>query len=456
MEIPSFSARLKYFSLFVPFRLYLLLFVVGIFLANIWLKTQHTGIESSFTAVLVLLTKVLLYFGAALLILSLLSVLIPWVIFLVKKKSGGVKVKIDTAVKEMEGNAKQLVKMQVHPLLQPAFGFLRYRLVYDGQKLSPKFSTIDQKLKLQFFSSTQEGLYNWPLPEIKEYNIEKMVVYFEDIFQFFSFSTTVNVADTFFTKPAKKDVSELNLAPKKTEEQNTRIEELRRVDGEYLNYKNFEDNDDVRRIVWKVYAKNKELVVRTPEILDPFASHIYLYASYLDGIKAGDQTIIAQRGLNYYKTSIWSVYNQLKKQGFEVRYIPDQDVKAGSNANADAKVQYNISLSGWHRNGMLKEYVNAKVASVVCISSLTPVGQVHELLDVVSKDASIIFIRLSNSFKKQGIIKWMRWIFLQEEKEADNRNLMQWNMSSDKRKMMQNEKAIGDVLKTADLKVITI
>jgi len=456
METPSFGSKLKYFSLFVPFRLYLLLFVVGIFLAQLWLGTQHTGVESSFTAVLLLLTKVLLYFGTALLILSLLSVVIPWAIFLVKNNNRGVTVKIDTAVKEMEGNARQLVKIKMQPLLHPPFGFLRYRLVYDGQKLSPKFSTIDQKIKLQFFSTTQEGLYNWPLPEIKEYSIEKMVVYFEDIFQFFSFSTTIQVSDTFFTKPAKKEVSELNLAPKKTEEQNTRIEELRRVDGEYLNYKNFEDNDDVRRILWKVYAKNKELVVRTQEILDPFASHIYLYASYLDGIKAGDQTIISQRGLNYYKTSVWSVYNQLKKQGFEVRYIPDQDLKTGSTTNADAKTQYNISLSSWHRKGELKEYVNAKVASVVCISSLTPVVQVNELLDVVSKDASIIFIRLSNSFKKQGIIKWMRWIFLQEEKEADNRNLMQWNMSGDKRKMMQNENAIGNALKTADLKVIII
>ncbi|MES2774963.1 MAG: DUF58 domain-containing protein [Bacteroidota bacterium] len=456
MDTPSFSSRLKYFSLFVPFRLYLLLFVVGIFLANRWLHAENSGVESSFTAVLALLTKVMMWFGLALLTLGFLSVFVPWLVFVIKRGSGTVKVNIDTAVKEMEGNAKQLVKMKIHPLLHPAFGFLRYRLVYDGQKLSPKFSTIDQKLKLQFFSTTQEGLYNWPLPEIKEYNIEKIVVYFEDIFQFFSLSTSIKVADTFFTKPSKKDVSELNLAPKKTEEENTRIEELRRVDGEYLNYKNFEDNDDVRRIVWKVYAKNKELVVRTPEILDPFASHIYLYASYLDGIKAGDQTIIAQRGLNYFKTSIWSVYNQLKKQGFEVRYIPDQDLKQGSATNPDAKVQYNISLSDWHRKGELKEYVNVKAASVVCISSLTPVAQVNELLDVVSKDASVIFIRLSNSFKKQGITKWLRWIFLQEEKDSNNRYLMQWNMSNDKRKMMQNERALGDVLKNSDLKVIVI
>jgi len=456
MDKSSRGQRLHYFSLFIPFRLYLLLFVAGIALAYSYLTWHHTGVESSFTAVLQLLIKVLLWFGIAMLSLSLLTALIPFIIFWVKKKGNSVVVNIDTAVKEMEGNTKQLVKMKVHPLIHPPFGFLRYRIVYDGQKLSPKFSTIDQKPKLQFFSNTQEGLYNWPLPEIKEYGIEKIVVYFEDIFQFFSFSTTVAVKDSFFIKPAKQEVKELQLSPKKTEEQNTRIEELRRVEGEYLNYKNFEDNDDVRRIVWKVYAKNKELVVRTPEVLDPFASHIYLYASYLDGIKASDNTIVAQKSLNYFKTSVWSVYLRLKEQGFEVRYVPDQETKPADTSNADQKVQYNISLSDWHTNGQLKEYVNSKIASVVCISSLTPVDQLNELLDTVSKDASIIFVKLSNSYKKHGIIKFIRWIFLEEEKDAHNRHMMQWNMSADKRKMLQNEKALEARLATADLKVITV
>jgi len=433
-----------------------LLFLIGVVLANVWLNLHYTGVESSFSAVLALLIKVLLWFGAALLGLSFLSVFIPWTLFLIQKQGGRVSVKVDTAAKEMEGNGNQLVRMKIHPLLQPAFGFLRYRLVYDGHKLSDKFSTIDPKIKVQFFSATQEGLYNWPLPEIKEYNIEKMVVYFEDIFQFFSFGSSVQVKDSFFTRPAKKDISELNLSPKKTEEQNTRIEELRRIDGEYLNYKNFEDNDDVRRIVWKVYAKNKELVVRTPEILDPFASHVYLYATYKDGIGAAGQTMIAQKGLNYYKTAIWSVFNRLKSQGFEVRYIPDQETKPMESNNAEQKTQQQISLSNWHTNGSLQEYVNAKIAAVVCISSLTTVGELNSLLDAVSKDASIIYIKLSNGYKKQGVTKWIRWIFLQEEKETDNRNLMQWNMSNSKRKLTQNEKTLEELLKTADLKVITI
>lgn len=456
MEKVTFGSRLKYFSIFVPFRLYLVLFALGIWIATWFIGLQPSNINSSFSDVLHLLVKVLLWFGAIILSLSLLSVLVPYIIFLVKKKTGHDAVTIETASKEMVGTTKQLVKMNISPLLQPLFGFLNYRLVYDENKLSPKFTPINASKKLQFFNTTKENLYHWPLPEIKEYSIDKVVIYFEDIFQFFSLSTTVKTKDSFFTKPVKKDLQEMNLSPKKTEEQTTRIEELRRVEGEYLNYKNFEDNDDVRRIVWKIYAKNKELVVRMPEVLDPFASHLYLYASYNDGLGVGNNTIIAQRGLNYFKTAIWGAYNRLKQQGFDVRFIPDQATKLHNADSEETKTEYIISTSTWQNEKKLKEYVNVKDASVVCISSLTPAVDLTEMLDILSNDTSIIFVKLSNSFNKQGIIKWVRWLFLQEEKEADNRNLMQWNLSAAKRKMMQNEKAIGDILKGGDKKVVVL
>lgn len=457
MAQPSFTSRLRYLSLFIPFRTYFLLFAISIALAVLWLNGHRTGVESSFTALLTLLTKIMLGFGIGILLLSLLTVLVPYIIFTIQKMNKNVSVNIDTALRDIEGTAtKQAVKMHISPLMQPIFGFLRYRYVHDGNMLSPKFSMQDTSAKFHFFSKTKEGIYQWPLPEIREYHVERIVVYFEDLFQFFSFSTALKVEDSFFTRPPKKEVEGLNFSPKKTEEENTRIEELRRVDGEYLNYKNFEDNDDVRRIVWKVYAKNKELVVRTQEILDPFASHVYLYASYHDGLHISDNAIIAQKGLNYFKTAIWSVYNRLKQQGFDVRFIPDQEVRPGTNNNEDQKVQYNISLSDWHPNGDLAGYVNTKTASVVCISSLLPAAEVQRTLDVLDRDASVVYIKLSNGLRKQGITKWLRWIFLEEEKDADNRNLMQWNLSGDKRKLHQNEKALDETLKASGLNVVTI
>ena len=47
-------------------------------------------------------------------------------------------------------------------------------------------------------------------------------------------------------------------------------------------------------------------------------------------------------------------------------------------------------------------------------------------------------------------------VVLEEEKEAGNRHLMQWNLSNDRRKMMKNEKAIGEILGRAEAKTVTI
>src|ERR1700712_1008680 len=138
MQKVTLGSRLKYFSMFVPFRLYLVLFALGIWVATWFISLQPSNINSSFSDVLHLLVKVLLWFGAIILSLSLLSVLVPYIIFLVKKKTGHVIVTIETASKEMVGTTKQLVKMNISPLLQPLFGFLNYRLVYDEHKLSPK------------------------------------------------------------------------------------------------------------------------------------------------------------------------------------------------------------------------------------------------------------------------------------------------------------------------------
>src|ERR1700712_5491842 len=134
MDKITLGSKLRYFLMFVPFRLYLVLFALGIFIATWFISLQPTGIVSSFSEILHLLVKILLWFGVIILSLSLVSVLVPYVIFLVKKKTGAVSVNLETASKEMVGTTKQLVKMKVSPLFQPFFGFLNYRLVFDGNK----------------------------------------------------------------------------------------------------------------------------------------------------------------------------------------------------------------------------------------------------------------------------------------------------------------------------------
>src|SRR4051794_20511734 len=271
--------KIKHAAFYIPFTIYFVVFAIAAFIGFKMLGNNEIDADSSFTDIFQLLLKVAMAFTIAIILVAFIPVLISLVYFKYKQRKTGVRFEISTDIKESELNQKQTVKLLIAPVLKPVFGFIKLRLLYDEKLYSKKFSLLENS-KRKFFSTSIEGTYHWTLPQIKEYHVQKAVLYFEDIFQFFSIAVSLPTSSHFFTQPTTKGLRDLNVSPRKTEETNTRIEQLRKVEGEYLNYKNFENNDDVRRIVWKIYAKNKELVVRIPEIMDPYASHVYLYASF--------------------------------------------------------------------------------------------------------------------------------------------------------------------------------
>ena len=276
--------------------------------------------------------------------------------------------------------------------------------------------------------------------------MEKAILYFEDVFQFFSIAINLPANNNFFTQPTARDEKELNVFPRKTEKTTTRIEELRRVEGEFLNYKNFESNDDVRRIVWKIYAKNKELVVRIPEIMDPYASHVYLYTSFFTNIDVEENTVAEIPFLNYYKILTWTIYQNLVKQGFEVKYIADQYVAKKNMADEQQAVKYAISTSRWHTNKDLRSYVNAKDAAVIIISSLSPVEQVEELMDKFGSDIKFVFIKLTDSLHKQNAFDWVQWLFIRNQDNDIETYKRMWSLSTLRNRVVQNEKKLEEVL----------
>ena len=238
--------------------------------------------------------------------------------------------------------------------------------------------------------------------------------------------------------------------PRKTEETTTRIEEIKKVEGEHINYKNFESNDDVRRIVWKIYAKNKELVVRIPEIMDPYASHIYLYATFFSAFNITANDTIQVPFLNYYKTVCWSVYKQLAQKGFEIRYQPDQDIPQNNITNPEEQIKYNFSVSHWQRDKELKDYVRPKDASIVIISSLSDINQVTELIQHHGNDISFLFVPLTDALNKQHLGDWLQWIFVQQEKDTIAKYKTNWSLSLLRIKITKNEKQLKQLLEQYD------
>ena len=456
MKFSVLKSKIRHGSFFVPFRFQVVLLTLVLFVAYLWLKKTNLLPETSYTAILDLFITIAMAFVASIFAISLITSIVPWLIFLFNKKRKNVSIKVQTASKQNTFKEKQQVGISIAPIIRPLFGYIRLRLSYDDENISPKFSLINGEAKTKLFSSTLNGVFNWHLPQIKEYEVSNAIIYFEDMFQFFSFAATLPAQDNFFTQPENNDSSELKVQPKKTEDTNVRIEQIRKVEGEFLNYKNFENNDDVRRIVWKIYAKNKELVVRIPETNDPYASHVYFYASYYNAMATGVYADFYPLMLNYYKTVVWNSYLQLSKQNVLIKYIPDQETKTSFADDQMQKIKYIISTSEWQTQKDLQHYFKKEEASVLCISSLIEAKEVENMLDRTGKDLVIIFVQLSNVFSGFKIKDWLQWVFVKPEKDGIDKLRLAWNLSPLKRKMIENENSIKALLNKSESEIIVV
>lgn len=431
---------------FIPFTLYLMVFIAVLIPGYLKLRTMSKLPDSAYTSIFELLLTIALFFSITIILFGLFTVLSSFLYFKWKQRQHGINLQLHTAADTLS-EGKQAISLELKPVLLPVAGFIKIRVFYDTTQVSEKFTPVSNQSS--FFKFTFKGQFSWNLPEIREYRIEKVMIYFEDFFQFFSIATTIDTTNRFFISPVQQDLNTLKASPRKTEETTTRIEELKRVEGELINYKSFETNDDVRRIVWKIYAKNKELVVRIPEILDPYASHIYLYPSFYSRFDVAGNEVAEAPFLNYYKTLCWSVYKQLSQKGFELRYQADQQIPATNAATGEEQVKYAITVSGWQQEQNLKEFVKPGNASVLIVSSLTDPEQLREFTESYGTDISIIFIPLSDAMDEGGMASWIKWLFIQNEKDQLSSYKTKWSLSPLRLKLRENEKEILSIIKLA-------
>ena len=454
MNIARIREKIRNAGYFIPVRMHLILLLISLFLAEGWIQKNNAVPQTARTAILNLFIVVTFWFAFGILLFSFLSVFVPWIIFLLDRKNNRTSLMLRTPAKDMVN--RQQINVDISRITRPPFGYIRLRLLYDGNNVSPKFAPIAVQAKKNFFSTHLKGLYNWHLKNIREYDIHNSIIYFEDFFQFFSFTAWLSSAGNFYTQPLQSATGKISAQPKKTEETNTRIEEMRKVDGEFLNYKNFEHHDDVRRIVWKIYAKNKELVVRIPETNDPYASHIYFYASFYNAISSELYHEFNEVFLDNFKTIVWNTYEQLYRQNELIDYIPDQETKTFYADDPAQKVKYIISTSAWHKQNDLRSYFNRQYGSVLCISSLTGTQQLTEILEKAGTSLNIIFVPLSKSFANVHAIDWLQWIFIKPEKKSSDKMQIAFNLSPLRRKLLENEKNIKGILKKSECEVLVL
>ena len=141
MNIAVIREKIRRAGFYIPFRVHLLLLVIALLLAANWLRKNNAVPETARTAIIDLFISVTFWFAFAILVVSFISAFIPWVIFLFSKKNQKSILKIKTAGRENVTNQQQ-VEVNISHIIKPLFGYIRLRLLYDGNNISPKFAPV--------------------------------------------------------------------------------------------------------------------------------------------------------------------------------------------------------------------------------------------------------------------------------------------------------------------------
>lgn len=451
-HLRHFVVSIQKLFTFFPFQRYLIAFIFFLWLAYFWLNLQVSNEPSLFNDLLTVIIKLVKTVIIPLLLIGLTTVLIPFLMLWIAYRKRNLLITLESPAIQPDG-MKQELKFSLSPVWQPLFGQIYYRLIYEkGNQKSPKFSLVRKENALGFAGNNQNGYYRWPLPGIREYEIDSMIIYLEDFFHFFKFALPVKVNQSFFTRPTSRASALLSIEPSKTASEDIRIKDLRKVSGELLNYKNFDSTDDVRRIVWKIYAKNKELVVRTAEILNPFASHVSVYVSFYDHLGVSENGAIKHSCLDFYKAACWTVYRQLENQGMKTLFFTDQPIPNPAPQAEGRQVEYALATGKWQNQKRIDEWINLKDATLICLSSLSRPEDVAYITNYASSSLTVAFVPLSAATPFPTGWNRLKWLWIETEKDPTYKDNLLWFVSATRRKMIENEKTIINLLNDSGIK----
>ncbi len=441
---------LRYYWQYLPFTLNTLIYGLAAYIAyRILYQPLQKDEVTPFRPFVILMGKIVFWFLLALIILSVLSTIASWLYYLWLKHSKQYKLDVSFTTETVNGKKNKLfLNAAISGVYRPLLGFVKGRLFYDNHQMTDTFTLLSNKRKEKsLLRAAITGRSRMELPDIKEYELKGGFVFFEDMLQICKLAVSQPISGHFSQPPVLKEDDDREVYPKKTETMDIRIEQLRRVEGEYLNYKDFESGDDVRRIVWKVYAKSGELVVRIPEMFEPYASHLYFYASFQHSLK---QQWLSEgyykEMLNYYKNYVWTVYDTLSKKEWALRYIPDQHFNIPEHLNDTEKASRIISNNEWNNEKSLQQYFNPKNGTVLCISSLTDVKELEMLLNQADNSTVIYFVKLSGVFRHFAPLTWLKRLLLLPPKDRLNKLRATWLFSPLRMQILKREKEIEALL----------
>lgn len=457
MTVKQYIKRIRYYGQYFPFTWHTVgVAIVSFILYKILYLRPNPKLEEPlpFLPLILLLAKVAAVFVLSIITFSILSALGCWLYFLWVKKHKGNPLQLKFTLQHTNHQPTTLLlEAELETAIRPFLGFIKSRLLYDDGQLSPVFKLLSNKKDTsRFWLKAKIGNAYLQLDDTKEYELKGGFIYFQDMLHLVSFASAQQVSGQFYQPPTLKAVPEMTVYPKQTTTNDVRIEQLKRVEGDYLNYKDFEAGDDVRRIVWKLYAKNRDLVVRVPERFEPFASHVYFYASFYAAENRSQlSNSFFKELLNYYKNSVWTVYDTLAKKEWELRYVPDQQFTIPEQATIADKNARIISNSYWHQEVSLQAYFNPSKGAVLCISSFTDTKALQELLAICDTSTVVYLVKCSQVFKQSLPLHFIKRLLFLPPEDRLYKTRVNWLFSPMRVAVKKKEALLETILKESNV-----
>jgi hypothetical protein len=447
VSLSSFIKTSSYWSKLVGIRWQLVLSILGIWLVSLWLRSEYGQDDSNLWLVMNQFMRVVEVTILGLFILSLLAAMLVWFYFIqsIKSKAIILHTKFGDGQKAEAGWVPLTVIIN-GSVFRPLLGTIQARLIFTDKRISD-IIILDANIPKprHWWRQGIKGRGQTLLHDRGIYDVDKILVLFTDMFGLVSLPYSVPFTQQLFTLPRMQEQKHVKATPNSTEEQLQRIDIPKRVEGEHVNYKEFEAGDNIQRIVWKIYAKSGQLVVRIPETKDPYTSHLYFYASFYHGLTM-QGGVFETELLNIYKDRVRNLFEALQLNGYDVKIPQDQEVPKLSGLNEKKNELFQITAANWQNGTKPTAFIKADKAAFVCLSSLSPVAEVESIIKTLPLSTPLVVVKLSDAISSPFQIS-VKDIFFRPAKQPTDALRKPWIISSLRRDLIKNEKAIEKTLR---------
>jgi hypothetical protein len=433
--------KVRYWSVYTIFRWQLVFIAICMLAMYKWLvlNVKNTGTDEWVRIAQWL--QVLFWATIILMGVSILTLLISWVVFLRQMKSGKMKISVQLPENRTHEAGVVPVDAKITNILRPFLGTVEIRIIFPGMRMSDRILLDENKNSWLSPFNTVAGKSTLDLHHRGLHDIQEIQVILTDMMKLVKIPIALHSKSRLLTIPKQLKEETFPIFPAATEEQDVRINIPKRVQGEFLSYKDFESGDDIRRIVWKIYARSGELVVRVPETRDPYASHVYICTGFYNTLITEFDDLAGRELLNVYKDSLRQVYDAVSRNQYSVRLIKDQEEQKDAPNTEVSKDLYFLSTAHWQDSQLPHEiFVNPKTA-VICLSSATPVEEIENLFGKLALHVPVMVFGLSDALGPAFKFK-IRDVFFKPKKHPLSEVRQSWWISPLRKKLKLNEQRI--------------